>query len=292
MIVGGWALWMFWRQRADWKHGVALSILSIVWLVAALKWAIPSAAGGQQSHFLQDRYGHLGATYSEVAWKLFTEPHLVLDMLMGRPVRSWFGHLGPAAWVEPVAIVAALPNILLNRATHYGPQQVLAFYYALPATLSLLLTIPPTIARLGRRFGRTTAVTLALLSNFPATEDVVPPPLQWPQRDDFAAHSALARLDVSSDVVAQTTALPHLSVSSTLRLFEGPVTGEWLVLTPRKLAWPMSRKSVVEALRQAIRSGQYGAIFVNTSVVILRRGAPGPLDVQALEEADAAQALE
>lgn len=292
LVLAACALWLVVRRRESWRHAAALALLSAVWFVVATKVAIPAAMGdgSAQSRFLVERYGHLGNTLGAIVWKMLAEPWRLWEMLTGRPVRALVGVLGPAAWVEPVALVGAIPSLLVSRATDYRVQNELALYYGLPTTVVIFVAVPATLVRLREKWGRLVSVVCALGMNVPATGDVAPRPISWPTSADLGARRAIGAIPAGARVTAQTPAVPQLPVSAAVELFPQSELGEWLVLLPRKVPWPARKADIVAALRRALEEG-YGAEFVNESVVILRRGSPGPFNEQALQEAEAASSM-
>jgi uncharacterized membrane protein len=290
LTLGALALLMLAYQRASWKQAVLLLVVCAGWLVFATRVVIPLAAGdgSTQSHFIADRYNHLGSTPAQVIWRLLSEPSLLVEMFTGRPVRTLLGTVGPLALLDPVALVGVLPQLVLHRATNYGAQRDFAVYYGLPVVTILFVAAPGVIARWCKRFGRASALVIACLTALPATTEVSPPPITWPTTADFAANAALQRIPEGDTVSAQSCAIPHLRIDSRVSLFPARPDSEWLVLSLSRLPMPVTTKDIATALVEAIDQHGFHVVFRNPTLVLLRRGGEATAaDADALHEAKA-----
>ncbi len=265
------------RQRV---HGAVTLALSCAWVAG-----VTTFAGGG---LLEARYGQLGHTPLEVVGALLSQPGHTLRLLLGRPVLGLVGSLGLGALLNPVGLVAALPQLLLNRASSYEAQSSLSLYYGLSAWTVLMAGVPAVLKRVRDRFGPRAALAVGLTLFMPATRETGPRAIAWPSAADLEAARALERIDTHEAVVAQTTAVPHLSVSASVSLWRGaaetPAT--WLVLMPGKLPWPADDANVQRAVHLALDSGAFGAVFANDSLIVLKRGAAPDFNARALERAD------
>lgn len=283
------ALLLLAYDRAHWRQACALLIVSVVWLWVATKVVIPLAAGdgSHQSHFLGDRYAHLGPTAGQIIWRLLSDPPLLFELFTGRSVRSLLGSVGPVAVLDPIALLATMPQIAIHRASNYPAQRDFSVYYGLFVVTTLFIAAPGLISRVGKRFGRTGALVIACLTNLPSGSDVSPPAIAWPTRADFAANERLAVMPDSATVDAQSCLLPHLPVGAKLSLFPDHHDASWLALSLRCSSWPMTPRQVADAIRQAIEQHGYHVEFINSSLILMHQGpGEGLLDAAALHAAN------
>ena len=278
LVVLGLCLILYAVEPRARRAATLAGVVALGWMVFALKVGVPSAAGDRaQSHFLVARYGQLGSSYGEVASTLLTSPRLWWDLLAGRPVRELLATMGLFPWVAPWSLLGALPEVLLNRAANYPAQSAFTAYYGLPALTVLLLGVPHGLARMRRRWPPILMVLAASSVLWPVV--VMRTPMLWPvvTSDDLEAARALAAIPPGDTIVAQNAVMPHLPYSSRVSVFPAEGDPDWLALAPRKeqaFAPPEAMKAELERRL----AGGYGAVLVNDTLVLLRRGAVGVAD--------------
>lgn len=283
LVVAPLCLWLVTRRAGPWWPPVVLGAASLAWMAFAVRVVIPWASGDalRASRFLEERYGHLGHTEVEVVWNTLTHPGWWVEWLFARPSLEFFTGLGFTPLLQPVAALASLPQFFLNRATQYPTQSLLGAYYPLPAFTVLLVAVPAAAAKAKARWGGWAAVVVALSLAWPTAMQVTPAPWLWPLPSDGPARAALARLDVSGGVCTQSMLAPHLPLGAAIELMPRCAPGTRVLLfSPSKYEQVAVRESITQLAREAL-AGEYGATFVNPSLVVLERGAKGPLDVEA-----------
>jgi hypothetical protein len=282
LVVAPLCAWLLTRRPAARRPLVGMAVASVAWSAFALLVVIPwaSPAGGS-SRFLGERYGHLGASVPDIVWNALTHPGWWGEWLLGRPVLELYAGAGVTALVQPLAALAALaalPQLVLNRATDYAVQRNLGLYYGVPAFAVLVAAAPAAVAWARARLGAWAGFAAALSLAWPTARQVTPPPVLWPSRDDAVARRVLRELDERPTCV-QSVVAPHLPASRWAAQGLLPACGvsERLVLAPGK----PEEAHLIEAVRaralEALEGG-FSARFVSRTLVVLERGPPGPLD--------------
>lgn len=283
LVVAPVCAWLAFRGSGPRWPLVSLAGLALAWMVVALRAVIPAGTSGETSRFLGERYGHLGASYGEVLLNVLQHPGWWVEWLAGRPSRELFASLGLVPVLQPVATLMALPQLFLNRATLYPAQSGLTLYYGLPAFTVLLVAVPAAALVAKRRLGSWGAVVVVLSLAWPTSRQVTPAPWPWPRDTDAPARAALARVDVSGGVCAQWGLPPHLPAAArqAFQLMPACEAPRVFLFSPAGTRDPDVRARDF-ALGRAALAGEYGATFANPSLVVLERGAKGPLDTEAL----------
>lgn len=107
-MTGLYVAWLGWRQgRRDGRpdplvwHGLALAAISVAWLLLSLTVLFPALLGGVSWPYFQERYGHIGGTFREVATRLLSHPWIALPYV--------FSHQGMLAFLEITGPLTFLP---------------------------------------------------------------------------------------------------------------------------------------------------------------------------------------
>ncbi len=283
LVVAPVCLWLLSRRRGPRWPLVAMSVVAAAWMVLALRVVIPWASGDalRSSRFLEERYGHLGRSELEVVWTALTQPARWGEWLLARPTLEFFSGLGFTPVLQPLATLAALPQLVLNRATQYPTQSALGAYYAVPAFTVLLVAVPAAAAKARARWGSWAAVVVAASLAWPTAVQVAPAAWLWPLPSDGPAREALSRLDVSGGVCTQSMLAPHLPLTAAIELMPRCSPGARVLLfAPSKYEPVAVREPIAQVAREAL-AGAYGATFVNPTLVVLEQGARGALDGEA-----------
>lgn len=282
LVVAPVCGWLVVRGLGPRWRLLSMAGLSLGWMLFALRVVLPHA-GAEVSHFLGERYGHLGATYGEVLVNVLQHPSWWVEWLTGRPAREFFAALGLTPVLQPVATLMSLPQLFLNRATLYPAQSALTVHYGLPAFTVLLAAVPAAALVAKRRVGSWGAVVVVLSLAWPTTRQVTPAPWPWPRDTDAPARAALSRVDVAGGACAQWTLPPHVPAAArqALQLMPECQAPRVFLFSPAGTGDPDVRARDF-ALGRAALAGEYGATFASPSLVVLERGAKGPLDAEAL----------
>lgn len=264
---------VFWAvtDRSRWRHAAVALGLGVAWAWLSFSWIIPASypVAAERSHFIA-RYGHLGATYWEVAVGLLTRPLYVLGLLVGPPVREFLASTGGTALLSPLALVLAAPLLILHLASAHQPQAELSIYYAVPALGVAFLGIARALARLAQRRGEWLALGLAALA-IGSTPRV--PFWDKVTEADRAGRVWLDQLPDGARVSAQNSVLPHLSPQRPLVLFPALEGAEWVVLDRARSRWPLEPHDYREQVLALLRGGELGVVQYDGRFIVLRRGA-------------------
>jgi uncharacterized membrane protein len=154
------AKWLtrFFRSR-DWRFGLLLIALGVVWSVIALGVITPAFQPLGNSYYL-NRYGRLGSTFAEVLLSPITKPDVFWLVISGPKRISYYGDLLLPLGFLPILgaemLLPALPDIALNTLSAFAPSRTLDYHYAVIAVPFLVLATVWGIDRLARWLGRKT----------------------------------------------------------------------------------------------------------------------------------------
>lgn len=152
-------LMRFFRAR-DWRFGLLLIVIGVVWSVIALGVIIPAFQPQGNSYYL-NRYGRLGSTFAEVLLSPFTKPDVFWPMISSPKRIAYYGDLllplGFLPFLGFEMLLPALPDIALNTLSAFAPSRTLDYHYAVIAVPFLILATAWGIDRLSRWLGRKTS---------------------------------------------------------------------------------------------------------------------------------------
>jgi uncharacterized membrane protein len=130
--LGIW-LWLFEKRLV---YGLGCISVSLLWFLVTATYIIPTFRGGQPMAGTW-HYGSIGNSLTEIAWKVVTQPQLLLgrailpDRLLYYLLLILPIILG-LHWRKIAAIVPALPILSLNILADYPGQRDLIHHYSLP----------------------------------------------------------------------------------------------------------------------------------------------------------------
>ncbi len=144
-------------QARDWRFGLLLIVIGVVWSVIALGVIIPAFQPSGSSYYL-NRYGRLGGTFTEVLLSPITKPDVFWPMISSPKRLAYYGDLLLPLGFLPILgfemLLPVLPDIALNTLSAFAPSRTLDYHYAVIAVPFLVLATAWGIDRLSRWLGR------------------------------------------------------------------------------------------------------------------------------------------
>jgi uncharacterized membrane protein len=151
------AMWLLIFRR-QWKHGLALAAVSLLWFGVATFVIIPQYAplkyGIDESVYFQ-RYGELGDSPLAVARSLLTKPGVVWRIATEpERVQYLLGLLASAAMILPLlapdVLLLCLPSLLANLLSGYEAMYSGVFHYSAPVVPFVVAAAAVGLGRVGR----------------------------------------------------------------------------------------------------------------------------------------------
>lgn len=131
IFLGIW-LWLF-QQRKN--YGIGCIFTGITWYFATVNYLVPLLRGGQAGGVVF--YGSIGESPKDIIINLFTNPGLIISKFINPEVIFYYLLLLLPViiaihWKQALAIVPAIPMLLLNTISDYAAQRDLVHHYSLP----------------------------------------------------------------------------------------------------------------------------------------------------------------
>lgn len=244
--------------RGQKGRGVATVLVSAAWAVTAWTVIIPAyaASGEGVSHFVGERWSHLGSSYSEVFVSVIASPGTVATRLfMGAGAGTVLGLAGIPV-LAPEILVIAVPGMVLNLLSRFEEQALLRIHYAAPIVPFMAWAFLVGLRRLGTLMERVPVLRRrspkAWLAGLVLVMAVT----------TFGSHYAFYRLDAhasavrsvlrevpeGSTVSAQSALVPHLVRRSEPFLFPHETARDvsykdtdYVLLDTRANPWPLEQ---------------------------------------------------
>jgi uncharacterized membrane protein len=281
----------FFRSR-DWRFGVLLIVIGIVWSIIALGVIIPAFQPSGSSYYL-NRYGRLGSTFAEVLLSPLTKPDVFWSVISGPKRVSYYGDLLlPLGFLPLLGIemlLPALPDIALNTLSAFAPSRTLDYHYAVIAVPFLVLATAWGIDRLSRGLGRwinQRAVLIAvsvftliamgayqidryhgfvpLSDRYAGTYTIAPrDPIGW---------QLAAQIPPDAVVSAQFNLLPHVSQRQRAHIFPRLEDATYVFLDTQGVIEPFQTQAEFRAAVDALRADPtFEVIAAQDGFLLLRR---------------------
>ncbi len=140
LALGFWLL-VFEKRRS---YGLIAIALGMGWFIIVTQWMIPQFSGREVEGVW--RYSYLGTSVTEILKNLILKPHLVLGRLISASTIDYLVKLTLPVifWLSPyalIAIIPALPTLMINSLSDIPFQRSLAYQYSLPVIPFLLLAV-------------------------------------------------------------------------------------------------------------------------------------------------------
>ena len=308
--------------KRRYRLGAGVMAAGLAYFAFAVGWAMPHLGGRPQIDTRFGGYIAAGAEGAAgVAWTLLTNPLFTVLWILGNPQKLAFllqiflpvcflPVLAPAgAWIPALPALAIL--LLTSAHTqydityHYAAHLIPSVFYL--AALGLGRVAGPAtdeshhmpgtredVRHIRGRFFKI-ALTAGLLVAALAMNFLYGPlinkngvRLAMPDRHDAVVASFVAQIPREAAVSAMSDIVTHLTARRTAYLFPDVADAEYLLLDgdPRANFWPHEGlKARERALRDMIphlRSGEFGLIRMEDSVLLLKRGADPSRNGEAL----------
>lgn len=210
-----------------------------------------------------------GDTPRQAVKTVLSKPAEVTSAIFGGPVTTRLKQMAFTPLADPIGMVASLPALAAQRLSNYEAQRDLHLYYGIGAWTVWLLALVRAVRGLAR-LSLWFALTLVAL---PLVYRPVAPTLHRVTSEDLDDDALLKEtIPVGARVAAQTDLIPHLEVSTGVKLFPSADT-DWVALRPRGFRWPLENEAYERAVT-ALRAEGFGIVKRGPSVFILKRGAP------------------
>ena len=267
-------------DRRSWRWPVVVSAISAVWMVLALKVALPLAhPPGVAWGMFQVRYGEWGPTPGAAVVSMLERPVEVLRALTTKPVMDRLSQLAWIPLLDPLSLLASAPAVLEQTLSNFATQKNLDVYYGIGAVTVWLLALLRATRWVDRRLGFAAAL---LVVAAPLTFRPQPPLLSKVSREDLEDDRLLAEtIPPGARVLAQSIVIPHLPISPTIDLFPGTAV-EFVALRPSGWPWPLRDQEYRPAVLELLQDEALGVVIARPGLVILKRGAPRG-DVEAVK---------
>jgi uncharacterized membrane protein len=281
----------FFRSR-DWRFGLLLIVIGIVWSVIALGVIIPAFQPSGSSYYL-NRYGRLGSTFVEVLLSPITKPDIFWSMISGPKRLAYYGDLLLPLGVLPLLgiemLLPALPDIALNTLSAFAPSRTLDYHYAIIAVPFLVLATVWGIDRLSRWLGRWVnqravliAVSVFVLMamgayqidryhSFVPLSDRYAGTYTIEPRDPIGWQLA-AQIPSDAIVSAQFNLLPHVSQRQRAHIFPRLEDAAYVFLDTQGVIEPFQTQEEYQAAVDALRTDPaFEVIAAQDGFLLLRR---------------------
>jgi uncharacterized membrane protein len=308
MVLG---VWMAVRYRRRLAGGI-LAASSLAWVVIAVFAILPAAGGGESNGHLV-RYESLGGGAGDILRASVTDPSKPLSLLAGadslRYVAALLLPLALLSLLAPLLAAAALPSVLLNCLSDFGPQRMVEYHYQAIVAPALIASAILGLARLrrlerpawaGRALSRPGAVGLVLVAVV-----VVAGPLPWwkglpldgsgrdmrieTRLDQHGRRLQRATQLIPADATlsASNTLGGHLSARDDIATYPALGDAEYIAIDrQRPIALTPQSLAAEHALTdQLLHRPNVAVVFAEAEVVVLRRDQ-GIADVTAGLEGD------
>jgi uncharacterized membrane protein len=141
-------IWMAdgWRKKEKTRQqiGLAMTISGIVYFGLITGWLMPHLKQGAEGGLIEERYGYLGNSVTEIATKAITQPRLVSTEILKPEKMKYLSWIvlagGMVGLIAPQAVLLAVPSLMLSMLSRnpimYQPW---GWYYATPAAAIMIL---------------------------------------------------------------------------------------------------------------------------------------------------------
>lgn len=288
LVLAAFAVLLF--ARGHRRHGVALFGIAAAWAAGVVLVIMPLLRGG--SGDLTVRYAYL----IEDSNALTLAPHVLgraLDQLFSGPadaVVRLFGSAGFVALLSPIALVGAVPNILVSALADHPEQSKLELHYVV-APLALMwagvalalgdLRRGSGLARAVHRFrsGRARVLAASAIVVAAAVWTFADDSPYSPTRDALdpsAAHiaalnAAVAAVPDDASVSAQSTIGPHLAHRRQLYEFPNLDSAQYVIVDPSLPVTSQSRAAGYDGAIANLGALGYREIFSRDGVRVFER---------------------
>jgi uncharacterized membrane protein len=275
------------RPRLGW----AVVGIALLYFLVAFFVVIPLNNPTGASPYLS-RYDQLGSSPVEVVKTLLTEPGKAFpaEALPAKLLylRELFAPVAFLAWLSPLTLLPALPDLVINLLSSYEPMYSGGSHYSAVIIPFIIIASIDGLALLGTLIARFTiravqpffyAVSgvVLVLSVFSYYNSVV-----LPLSDNFPTVTdhhrllpeILANLPPDAAVSASTTLNPHVSRRQRLYLFPDYQEAEYVLVDVTASPHPLDYAAFHWRVTALLNGGEWGWIAAKDGYLLLKRGEP------------------
>lgn len=280
LIVGALGIWYAIAKG----RRVAGTVIAIAGAATTALWlgiVMPHFREGAEPAFY-GRYNAVGGSPAGIVETAVTDPLALAEALTHRRDLLYLVELGlPLAGLfllAPLALIAAVPELLANLLSSVSNQTSIRFHYTAPITPFLFAA-----AILGAaQFRRRREVAAAILA-FSLVAGIAIGPLRAgelaPERrstHDRVAEQAVALIPPDAPVSSTNGLGGHLSERRRIHSFPVVRDSEWVAVDLKRASYLDRRSDPATAavpLAELLRSGSWSKVFDEDGIIVLRRTA-------------------
>ncbi len=238
------------------KIGLATSIISITWLIVALKVIMPLFSGAYASHFINDRYS-LGSGYVEMLKNIVLNPMIIVNGLFHPSTLKVLSEFVWLPLLDPLSLVA-IPPLLLNTLSTYSMQNTLSVYYSITLLPYICIAVGNSIRKISRKIPSQKIVFFLAILLLREHYNLVPRVrFHFPDKHDFYGLQLLKTISQDASYSAQTILIPHIKKRDNVFLFPRQYkTVEYIFLDTERFIWPVRTKEEYDGLVTELRNSE------------------------------------
>lgn len=294
----GVVMWLKLRHRA---WGLATTLAGIVWFLICTKVIIPVANGGGQPFYVTLFPGY-GTSVFDIIKNLVIHPSKWVTQAFSATNMTYYAQLfWPVALVallEPLVLLIAGPQLLVNVISGEGSTNNIHFYYTSIVIAAVFLAVTEAVAKQGRTAsGRRFMVALVFAASLASNVAWSPSPISvtfhsgyWagPEAKDVAVNEAIALVPKNGSVTATYDIDDHMTHRQYIYEFPNPwITANWglwpqvhipKLPNPNTVDWMVLNTGVTGSdtyLYEELLSAQFKTVFDEDGILVLHRVRPG-----------------
>lgn len=266
------------------RRGALIATAGAAWTLFCLALVIPAFNNGRSSRFY-DRFESVGGSPVGLLRTALTDPSTIVSAVSTPSDLRYLLLLAlPTAFiflVQPLILVAALPQLGVNTTSQWTPTTSPMNHYSAPV---VALVVAATILSVGRFAGRARTLAafaplclailvLASMPPAPGADRYLFPAQETAERT-AAMRSAVSLVPPDASVTATNRLGAHLSARRVIHVFPNLRGSSWAVVDIRdpsnRAEWvqPSQRKRSLAELR---RRGTWRLLFAREGVYVYRR---------------------
>ena len=286
LVVAGLGIW-YALGRRRWAAGATIAAAGVGATILAIDVVIPHFRHGAASSFF-GRYDAVGGSAGGIVHKAFTDPGKLLSVAFDhRGAHYLLDVLLPIivlAVLEPLMLVALLPELALNLLSSVDAQKSIHFHYVAGEIPILFAAAAIGLGRLGRWAG--TAATAAVLATLVANYALGPIPLWRFVPGGATLQAKSAHLSRHDRIAARELGLipPHAVVSATnslgahlsarRRIFSFPYVrgAQWVIVDERRpsIGDHYDRKEGLTRIKRFSRDKRFRLVSAADGVLVFK----------------------
>ncbi|NES82312.1 MAG: DUF2079 domain-containing protein [Moorea sp. SIO2B7] len=286
VISFGIWLWICEKKRA---YGICCIILAAIWFIIAANYIIPTFRGGYPMAGTW-QYSSIGNSLSELAWKVITDPRIILSRIF-LPDRLFYYFLLTLPIIlglhlrQIAAMIPALPMLLLNILADYEGQRDLIHHYSLPIFPFLFIWLIHSLGYLNKQQKRLwlspkwlivwSVIVFFFLAKYSYFYTRYLP--QFP--DTIAVRAAVNLVKPEAKVLTNSFITPHLSHRPMIKLMEGEwdleriqtYSFDYILIALKYMGLQMSVESANDIIEKLYNSDEFTLIYQDNEVFLFAK---------------------